>query len=64
MSKTLTLKEMTLHEKLAAMEALREDLARSPESIESPAWHEEILDERRQQIAAGKARLEDWEPAK
>ena len=34
---------MTLHEKLAAMDALWEDLARSPESIESPAWHEEIL---------------------
>ena len=64
MSKTLPLKEMTLHEKLAAMEALWEDLARSPESIESPAWHEEILDERRQRIAAGKARFEDWETAK
>jgi Putative addiction module component len=59
MSKSLPLKEMTLHEKLAAMEALWEDLARSPESIESPAWHEEILlDERRQRIADGKARFE------
>jgi hypothetical protein len=64
MSKILPLEEMTLHEKLAAMEALWEDLARSPEAIESPAWHEEILDERRQQIAAGKARFEDWETAK
>jgi hypothetical protein len=43
-------KEMTLHEKLAAMEALWEDLARSPESIESPAWHEEVLDEHRQRF--------------
>jgi Putative addiction module component len=64
MSKILPLEEMTLHEKLAAMEALWEDLARSPEAIESPAWHEEILDERRQQIADGKARFEDWETAK
>ncbi len=64
MSKTLPLKEMTLHEKLAAMEALWEDLARSPESIESPAWHEEVLDERRQRIADGKARFENWETAK
>ena len=55
---------MTLHEKLAAMEALWEDLVRSPESIESPAWHEEVLDERRQRIADGKARFEDWETAK
>jgi Putative addiction module component len=55
---------MTLHEKLAAMEALWEDLARSPESIESPAWHEEVLDERRQRNADGKARFENWETAK
>ena len=64
MSKSLPLKEMTLHEKLAAMEALWEDLARSPECIESPAWHEEMLDERRQRIADGKARFENWETAK
>ena len=60
----LPLKEMTLHKKLAAMEALWEDLARSPESIESPAWHEEVLDERRQRIADGMARFELWETAK
>jgi hypothetical protein len=64
MSKSLSLKEMTLHQKLAAMEALWEDLARSPESIESPAWHEEVLDERRQRISDGKARFENWETAK
>jgi hypothetical protein len=64
MSKTLPLKEMTLHEKLAAMESLWEDLAGSPESLESPAWHRDILDERRQRIAEGKARFADWETAK
>lgn len=61
---TLPLKEMTIQEKLAAMEALWEDLARTPESIESPAWHKEILDERRQRITEGKARFVDWERAK
>jgi hypothetical protein len=30
---------MTVQEKLAAMEALWEDLSRSPEAIESPEWH-------------------------
>jgi len=34
MSKILPLEELTLHEKLAAMEALWEDLARSPEFVE------------------------------
>jgi putative addiction module component len=64
MSLTLPLKEMTLREKLAAMESLWEDIARSPEAIESPSWHMEILDGRREQIAEGKAQFTDWEKAK
>lgn len=61
---TLPLKEMTLQEKLAAMESLWEDLAHTPEAVESPAWHKDILDERRQRLAEGKSRLVDWETAK
>ena len=64
MSINLPLKDMTLHEKLAAMELLWEDIARSPEFIESPTWHKDILDERRQRIAEGKAQFMDWETAK
>ena len=64
MAITLPLKEMTLCEKLAVMESLWEDLARSPEAIESPTWHKDVLDERRQRIAEGKARFVDWETAK
>lgn len=60
----LPLKDMTLHEKLAAMELLWEDITRSPESFESPSWHKDILDERRQRIAEGKAQFKDWETAK
>ncbi len=64
MPTNLPLKEMTLEEKLAAMESLWEDLARSPEAVESPAWHKEVLDERRQRVANGKARFVDWDKAK
>lgn len=64
MSIKLPLHEMTTQEKLAAMEALWEDLSRSPEAIESPEWHKEILDERRQRAADGSAQFEDWETAK
>jgi hypothetical protein len=60
----LPLNDMTLQEKLAAMESLWEDLARSPEGIESPAWHKDVLDERRQRLAEGKSRFVDWETAK
>lgn len=55
---------MSLQEKLAAMESLWEDLAHTPEAIESPAWHKDILDERRQRLAEGQSRFIDWETAK
>ncbi len=64
MSKTLSLKEMTLHEKLAAMELLWDDLARCPESVESPTWHKDILDERHQRVADAEAQFTTWETAK
>lgn len=64
MSMNLPVKDMTLQEKLAAMELLWDDLARSPESIESPDWHKDILDERRQRVAEGKGQFTDWETAK
>ena len=44
MSFKLPLKDMSLHEKLAAMESLWEDIARTPEAVESPAWHKNIVD--------------------
>ena len=64
MSFSLPLKDMSLHEKLSAMESLWEDLARTPETIESPAWHKDILDERRQRVTDGSSRFVDWETAK
>jgi len=63
MPMNLPLKDMTLQEKLAAMEALWEDFTLSPESFESPDWHN-TLEERRQRIAEGKAHFTDWEAAK
>ncbi len=52
---------MTLQEKLEAMEALWADLA---QSVESPEWHKETLEERRQRVSEGKAHFTDWETAK
>lgn len=64
MAFNLPLKDMSLHEKLSAMESLWEDLARTPDTIESPDWHKDILDERRQRVADGTSRFIDWESAK
>ena len=60
----LPLKDMSLHEKLSAMESWWEDLARTPEAIESPAWHKDILEERRKRLADGTSQFIDWETAK
>lgn len=64
MAYDLPLKEMTLREKLAAMESLWEDLTRTPETFESPAWHDEVLEERRRRLSEGKSRFTYWETAK
>lgn len=61
MSVRLPLKDMTLQEKLEAMEVLWEDLA---QSVESPDWHKETLEERHQKASTGKAHFTDWETAK
>ncbi len=60
----LPLDEMTVEDKLQAMEALWESLSADPAAIESPAWHEEELRERERKIASGEARFIDWEKAK
>lgn len=60
----LPLKDMSLHEKLSIMESLWEDLSRTPDAIESPAWHKDVLDERRQRVTEGTAQFIDWEIAK
>jgi hypothetical protein len=64
MAFNLPLKDMSLHEKLAVMESLWEDITRTPEALESPAWHKDLLDERRQRLVEGQAQFVDWETAK
>ena len=57
MELALPLNEMTVAEKLQAIEVLWEDLARNPDDIPSPAWHEEVLAERQRLIKEGKAKF-------
>jgi len=64
MSVHLPLKDMTLQEKLKVLEDLWQDLARDAASVQSPDWHKEILGDRGQKVAEGKAHFTDWETAK
>ena len=64
MDAALPLDKMTTAEKLRAMELLWADLTRQAESFDSPAWHADVLRERDQQVAEGKAAFIPWEEAK
>jgi putative addiction module component (TIGR02574 family) len=56
--------QLSLQEKLTAMEAIWDDISSVEENLEIPQWHKDLLDEREKLIADGKARFIDWEEAK
>ena len=61
---TLPLNEMTVFEKLQMMEVLWADLSRHDDTLESPDWHREILEDRESRISSGLSKFSDWEQAK
>jgi hypothetical protein len=61
---SLPLEKWSLEEKVQAVEMIWEDICRHEEEFASPAWHEEILRERQQRLAAGEAKFLDWETVK
>jgi hypothetical protein len=61
---TLPLDQMTIEEKLRAMELLWADLSRNEQQLQSPEWHEEVLREREARVESGEESPIDWEKAK
>ncbi len=49
------IKNMSIIERLQAMEELWDSLCREESEIESPEWHKDILESRRKKIKEGKA---------
>ena len=64
MAMTIPLGKMTIADKLRTMEALWDDLRRSPEEVPSPAWHADVLQARELRIRAGRSSFGDWTEAK
>jgi hypothetical protein len=60
----LPLSELTLSQKLDLMEAIWDDLARDEQTLESPDWHEEVLNDREQALASGEVAVSVWAEAK
>ena len=46
------------------LEALWENLSRSPDKLQSPEWHKDVLAERRHRAQSGQETYSDWEAAK
>ena len=61
---TLSIKQLTVDEKLRAMEALWADLSQHEEQVPVPQWHKAVLADRERMVRQGKARFIDWETAK
>lgn len=64
MGMTLPLDQMTVDEKLRAMEEIWEDLRRDEAAIPSPQWHRDVLEARAARLASGSESFSDWEEAK
>ncbi len=64
MSITIPLEKMSIEEKIQAMESIWDDLCNRADSIASPSWHKEVLDEREKEIKRGDDQFVDWDTAK
>jgi hypothetical protein len=64
MAVNLQLDEMSFEEKLQVMEAIWLDSSREPDRLESPNWHQDILEETERRVESGQATFSDWDKAK
>lgn len=64
MTDTIEIKNLSKEEKLRVMEAIWEDLSRDEETIESPDWHRDVLQETKSKFDSDKEAAIDWQQAK
>lgn len=63
MQVTLPLEEMSTEEKIQVMESIWDALCKKADSLSSPAWHKDILQEREEMLKNGDDEFVDWEQA-
>jgi hypothetical protein len=64
MELALPLDQMTVDEKLRALERIWEDLCRSEADVPSPDWHRDVLEAREKRAGQREEPFADWEDAK
>jgi putative addiction module component (TIGR02574 family) len=60
----LPVARLSLARKLDLMETLWAELTRDEKRLESPAWHQTVLEDREAAFKAAKVTASDWEQAK
>ena len=55
---------LTVPEKVQLLEQVWQSLCSKPDTFSSPAWHAEVLAERRQRLLDGSAKRLSWHEAK
>ncbi len=63
MAVDLPLAQMSLDDKLLAMELLWGELSKTPERLEAPHWHRDLLLQRLNQVQQGTASFQSWNTA-
>jgi Putative addiction module component len=63
MSIQLPLDQMSLADKLEAIEILWADTSKTPSELPLPAWHKSVLEDRRRLVADGSLNFLDWDMA-
>ena len=64
MQAVLPLQEMSISEKLSAMERLWDDLCHTLEDAPSPAWHKDVLSKRESLVRESRAHFSDLSEVK
>jgi hypothetical protein len=64
MGSSLPLDGMSIEEKIKTMEEIWDDLVSHADSVPSPDWHKDILEDREKKLKEGVEEIIDWNIAK
>jgi len=64
MELALPLEKMSTAEKIKTMEAIWSDLCTKADSVVSPEWHQDVLNDREEEVKNGIEKFVDWNDAK
>ncbi len=64
MGVTISVENMSIEEKIQTMETIWDDLCNKVNSISSPSWHGEVLNDRENEVNHRENAFIDWNSAK